>query len=175
MVSPVMSFEDFMQKLRTEVPAEIERENEKIKRKKEDELPQLFEIRPDIRQRSLLLNPKEAQTQLKGLIENQGRVERFLDVVSAVREEKVEIAEVQQGHRADNRDFILKGRNPDTGLNVQDLRILLGIPERAGKDVLNEATLAALFYPAIGLHTYNVRANLHPAEETGLPKIAKKR
>jgi len=170
-----MSFEDFMQKLRTEVPAEIERENEKIKKKKEDELPQLFEIKPDLRQRSLLLNPKEAQAQLKGLIENQSRVERFLDVVSAVREEKVEITEVQQGHRVDNRDFILKGRNPETGMNVQDLRVLLGIPERGGKDVLNEATLAALFYPALGLHTYNVRANLHPGEESDIPKITRKR
>jgi hypothetical protein len=171
MVSPVMSFEDFMQKLRTEVPADIKRENEKIRKKREDDLPELFEIKPNIRQRSLLLNPKEAQTQLKGLIEHQGRAERFLDVVSAVREEKVQITEVLQGHRADNRDFILKGRNPETGLNVQDLRVLLGVQEKDGKDVLNEATLAALFYPTLGLHTYNVRANLHPGEEDKIPKI----
>jgi hypothetical protein len=156
MPSPVMSFEEFVEQLRSSVPARIQEENKKV----ESELPEIIDFKPQLRQRSMLLNPKDAQAGLKGMIEKQGKVERFLDVVSAVRGEKVEITEVLPGHRDDGRDVIMRGRNPETGTNVEDLRILLGMPERKGADIRNEVTQAA-FYKALNLHVYRERANLN--------------
>jgi len=156
MASPVMSFEEFVEKLRFEVPEKIGKANEKV----QSELPGLLEVRSTNRQRSLLINPKEARSHLKDLMGRRERTDRFLDTVSAVRDEKVEITEVVRGHREDNRDFILKGRNPETGVNVNDMRVLLGIPERHGEDIRNEATQAA-FYKTLNLHIYREKADLN--------------
>ncbi len=154
MSSPVMSFEDFVDRLRTEVPAQIRKANEGV----ECELPDIFELKRDNRQRSMLLNPKDAREHLLGLMERREKVDRFLDVVSAVRGEKVEVTEIKRGHRQDERDYILKGRNPETGVNVNDMRVLLGAESRRGDDIRNEVTQAA-FYKLLSLHAYREKAN----------------
>jgi hypothetical protein len=156
MPSPVMSFEDFVERLRKDVPATIRADNERV----EGELPEIFELKPQGRQRSLLINPADAREHLKDLMARREKVDTFLDVVSSVRGEKVEITEVSRGHREDERDFILKGRNPNTGVNVMDMRVLLGQPERAGDDIRNEVTQAAL-YKALNLHVYREKAHLN--------------
>jgi len=154
MSSPVMSFEDFVDRLRTEVPAQISKANEGV----ECELPDIFELKSSNRQRSMLLNPNDVREHLKGLMERRDKVDRFLDVVSAVRGEKMEVTEITKGHRQDERDFILRGRNPETGVNVNDMRILLGQAARRGDDIRNEVTQAA-FYKLLNLHAYREKAN----------------
>jgi hypothetical protein len=156
MASPVMSFEDFVEILRSEVPANITKANEKV----EGELPDIFELKPDLRQRSLLLNPSEVRQEIKGLMDLRDKRDVFLDVVSAVRRERVEITEVTKGHREDERDFVLKGRNPETGVNVDDFRVLIGVPEKDGRDIRNEVTQSA-FYKALNLHVYRSKAYLN--------------
>jgi hypothetical protein len=156
MVSGTVSFEEFVEKLRSEVPAQIEEANKKV----EGELPEILEIRSSNKQRSLLLNPNEARSHLKGMMEKDEKVNKFLDVVSSIRGGKVEITEVSRGHRDDKRDFIMKGRNPVSGVNVEDMRVLLGVPKRKGTDIRNEVTQAA-FYKLLNLHVVQEKANLN--------------
>ncbi len=157
MPSPVMTFEEFVERLRTDVSGEIEKSNKAV----EEELPQILELKPSLRQRSLLIDPKGAQKHLRGLMEKQDKTDKFLDAVSAVRGEKVEITQVQRGHRDDNRDFILKGRN-EMGINVDDLRLLLGAPKKKGEDIRNEVSQAS-FYKLLNLHVYREKASLEEA------------
>ncbi len=149
-----MSFEDFMKKLRTDVNADIEKANETV----EEQLPDILSIKRQNRQRSLLINPDEAQKQLKGMIEERENVDQFLDVVSAVRGEKVEITRITSGDRKDERDFIIKGRNPQTGQNIADLRVLVGAPDAKGTDIRNEVSQAA-FYKVLNLRVYREKAS----------------
>jgi hypothetical protein len=153
MPSPVMSFEEFMDQIRVDVPERIRQDNERI----EDNIPDLLELKASNRQRSLLLHPGEAKDELKGLIERSERADKFLDIVSAVRDESVEITGVQPGHRSDRRDYILKGRNLKTREDVMDYRVLIGRPERQGDDIRNEVTQGA-FYKAVGLHAIPEKA-----------------
>lgn len=146
-------FEEFMKQLRAEIPEQIRRENEDV----EGELPDLLEVKPKARERSLLIKPDEARKQLRGLMQQREKTDRFLDVVSAVRGEKMEITGVHRGHRDDGRDYILKGRN-ETGVNVDDLRVLLGVPEREGEDIRNEVSQSA-FYRELNLSAYRARAD----------------
>jgi hypothetical protein len=155
MASPVMSFEEFMQKVWSETQSNIEKANESV----EGNLPQILEMKGLVRQRSLLINPREAQTHMRELIQHQHKADRFLDVVSALRGQ-VEITEVGPGHRDDKRDWFLKGRDPRTGENVPDMRVLVGSPQRQGDDIRNEVTQAA-FYKALNLHVYREKASLN--------------
>ena len=156
MASPVMSFEDFMQKVWSETQSRIDTANRNV----EDKLPDILEVKSGIRERSLLINPREAQKHMRDLIQHQDKADRFLDVVSAVRGQQVEITEVGPGHRDDRRDYVLKGRNPETGENVMDMRVLVGNPIRRGADIRNEVTQAA-FYKALNLHVYREKADLN--------------
>ena len=151
MVSPVVSFDDFMKILKADLNQDIAKANEQV----EEQLPNILDLKPKNRQRSMLLNPESAQKHMRGLIEQQDNADRFLDVVSAVRGESVEITEIKPGHRKDERDFIVRGRNPKTGAFADDFRVLIG--ER--DNIRNEVSQAA-FMKLLNLRVYREKPSL---------------
>ena len=152
-----VSFEDFMEQLKKDsyfpgreefvkelmstrnwVPRRVEKDNEDVL----DELSEnIFYFKPAIRQRELMLPPKEAQNELRKLLVNQGRSERFMDVLFGVREEPVKVTKIVPGHRMDRRDWVIKGVNPKTGENAPDYRVLVE-GERGERGIYNEASMA---------------------------------
>ncbi|MBU0762259.1 MAG: hypothetical protein KKD39_04485 [Candidatus Altiarchaeota archaeon] len=150
-----MSFKEFIDLLRSDVTESIEQSNRQV----EEELPQILEIKPSIKQRSLLLNPHDARRHLKDMIEKQDVADKFMDVVTGVRGEKVHITTVEDGQREDKRDKILKAVNPDTGEQLMDYRLLIGDPKRKGADIRNEVSQAA-FYKLLNLRVYREKAHL---------------
>ncbi len=155
MPSPIMSFEDFVDRLRKDVRKDIQKANEKV----DEQLPEILEVKSPLKQRSLLISPQEARKHLKGLIERQEVMDEFLDVVSSVRGEKVHINSVEDGHREDGRDKILKVSNPDTGEQLMDYRLLVGNAQRNGHDIRNETSQAA-FFKLLNLRVYREKASL---------------
>jgi hypothetical protein len=154
-----MSFEEFVECVRSDVSREIQRTNEDV----EEQLPEILDVKRVNRQRSLLLDPNGARRHIKGLMEKQEAVDRFLDVVTGVRGEKVQITTVVDGHRQDRRDKILKAKDPHTGEDLMDYRLLMGDPKRRGEDIRNEASSHA-FYKLLKLPVYPEKAVLRRRE-----------
>lgn len=170
MVSPVMSFEDFMKKIRTDVNTDIKRANLSV----EEQLPDILDIKRRNMQRSLLIDPDDVQSHLRDMIAERHSAEHFLDVVSAVRGQDVDIDSIIAGHRQDKRDFLIKGKDPKTGQNTDDYRVLVGDKGLKGKDIRNEVTQTA-FYKALNLRAYRQKASFEREDESGAIDLSRER
>lgn len=157
----------------SKVRDDIREDNQEV----EDKFPELHTIKPRIRQRSLFIDPLHARTHLRKLISKQGESEEretkqkvmereFLEVITAVRGKPVKITEVHDGHRDDQRDKILKAQDEKTGEQVLDYRLLIGDPEKNGRDIRNDLSQVA-FYKLLDLRTARVKGkvNIRPEDK----------
>jgi hypothetical protein len=175
MVTGTVAFEDFMRELgtvqggqkamerdlgavRTDVRSRIESANRKVQDETlEQKLGDVF--KDDFKQRGLLINPDAERKLIKKAMWLRDGKDEFHTNVSTFFGAPVEVTNIQKGWRNDGRDFLFEGRNQESGVNVDDFRVLLGVPERKKQDTMNTVSQDKI-YESLGLHFYRQRASL---------------